>query len=104
MIDNYVDENTLIHLAKKAKDVKVLLLTKSISSTLKLDLQKANDQYGNFQAKPFTQSHDRFLIIDGQEVYHLGASLKDLGKKWFAFSKMEAKSVESILNSILELI
>jgi hypothetical protein len=104
LIDNYVDENTLIHLAKKAKDVKVLLLTKSISSTLKLDLQKANDQYGNFQAKPFTQSHDRFLIIDGQEVYHLGASLKDLGKKWFAFSKMEAKSVESILNSILELI
>ena len=104
LIDNYVDENTLIHLAKKAKDVKVLLLTKSISSTLKLDLQKANDQYGNFQAKPFTQSHDRFLIIDGQEVYHLGASLKDLGKKWFAFSKMEAKSVESFMNIILELI
>lgn len=104
LIDNYIDENTLIHLAKKAKEVKVLLLTKSISSTLKLDLQKANDQYGNFQAKLFTQSHDRFLIIDGQEVYHLGASLKDLGRKWFAFSKMEAKSVENIMNSILELI
>jgi hypothetical protein len=104
LIDNYVNETTLTHLAKKNKGVPVLLLSKTISKQLKLDLQKANEQYGNFEAKAFSQSHDRFFIIDDKEVYHLGASLKDLGKKWFAFSKMEAKSVESILNSISELI
>ena len=104
LIDNYVNETTLTHLSKKAKNVRVHLLTKTISKQLKLDVQKANEQYGHFELKTFTQSHDRFLIIDGKEVYHLGASLKDLGKKWFAFSKMEAKSVEGIINSILELI
>lgn len=104
LIDNYVDETTLTHLAKRSKGVKIHLLTKVISKQLQLDLQKANEQYGNFEAKVFTQSHDRFLIIDSKEVYHLGASLKDLGKKWFAFSKLEAKSVEGILNSIAKLI
>jgi hypothetical protein len=104
LIDNYIDENALTHLAKKNKGVKVHLLTKQVSKQLQLDIQKANEQYGNFTAKAFTQSHDRFLIIDNNDVYHLGASLKDLGKKWFAFSKLEAKSVEGILNSILELI
>jgi hypothetical protein len=104
LIDNYIDENTLTHLAKKNKGVKVHLLTKHLNRQLSLDIQKANEQYDHFEAKKFTQSHDRFLIIDGKEVYHLGASLKDLGKKWFAFSKLEAKSVESITNSILELI
>ncbi|MFO0478373.1 MAG: RhuM family protein [Bacteroidota bacterium] len=104
LIDNYIDESTLTHLAKKKKGVQVFLLTKNISKQLSLDVQKANEQYGNFEVKTFTQSHDRFLIIDGKDVYHLGASLKDLGKKWFAFSKLDAKSVENILNSILELI
>lgn len=104
LVDNYINESTLTHLAKKAKPVKVYLLTKTLSKQLSLDIQKANEQYGGFDAKLFTQSHDRFLIIDGKEVYHLGASLKDLGKKWFAFSKLETKSVEGILNSILELI
>jgi hypothetical protein len=104
LIDNYIDENTLTHLAKKNKGVKVHLLTKQVSKQLQLDIQKANEQYGNFTAKAFTQSHDRFLIIDNNDVYHLGASLKDLGKKWFAFSKLEAKSVENIMNEILELI
>lgn len=104
LIDNYIDDNTLTHLAKKSKGVKVHLLTKQISQQLKLDLQKANTQYGHFVAKIFTYSHDRFLIIDGQEVYHLGASLKDLGKKWFAFSKLEAKSVERIMSAIEVLI
>ncbi len=104
LIDNYIDESTLTHLAKKEKNVKVLLLSKSIGKPLQLDIQKANQQYGNFEAKSFTQSHDRFLMIDGKEVYHLGASLKDLGKKWFAFSKLEAKSVDGIMNLILELI
>lgn len=104
LIDNYIDENTLTHLTKKNKGVQVYLLTKNINKQLALDILKANEQYGNFEVKVFAQSHDRFLIIDGKEVYHLGASLKDLGKKWFAFSKLESKSVESILNSILELI
>jgi hypothetical protein len=104
LIDNYIDENTLTHLTKKNKGVKVHLLTKNINKQLALDILKANEQYGNFEVKVFAQSHDRFLVIDGKEVYHLGASLKDLGKKWFAFSKLESKSVESILNSILELI
>jgi hypothetical protein len=104
LIDNFIDESTLTHLSKKQKGVSVLLFTKTISKQSNLDVQKANDQYGNFEAKIFTLSHDRFLIIDQTEVYHLGASLKDLGKRWFAFSKMEAKSVEGILNSILEMI
>lgn len=104
LIDNYVNETTLTHLSKKDKGVQVHLLTKTINKQLKLDVQKVNEQYGGFEANAFTQSQDRFLIIDGKEVYHLGASLKDLGKKWFAFSKLEAKSVESILNTILELI
>jgi len=104
LIDNYIDESTLIHLSKKTKGVNVLLLTKNTSKQLTLDTQKANEQYGNFTLKTFTQSHDRFLIIDQTEVYHLGASLKDLGKKWFAFSKMDKASVENILNSIIKLI
>lgn len=104
LIDNYMNKTTITHLAKKNKAVKVLLLTKTPSRQLSLDVQKANAQYGNFELKTFTQSHDRFLIIDGKEVYHLGASLKDLGKKWFAFSKLETKSVESIMNEIKELI
>lgn len=100
LIDNYIDESTLTHLSKKTKAVKVLLLTKTISKQLTLDVKKANVQYSNFELKNFTKSHDRFLIIDEKEVYHLGASLKDLGKKWFAFSKMDKHSVESILNKI----
>jgi hypothetical protein len=98
LIDNYIDENTLTHLAKKNKGVKVQLLTKAIGKQLALDVEKANEQYGHFEIKAFTQSHDRFLIIDGKEVYHLGASLKDLGRKWFAFSRLEAKSVSLIDN------
>ncbi|MFN9320869.1 MAG: fic family toxin-antitoxin system [Chitinophagales bacterium] len=90
-------------LAKKNKKVKVTLLSKTISKQLALDVKKANEQYATFEIKEFNKSHDRFIIIDEQEVYHLGASLKDLGKKWFAFSKMDKSSV-SILNSILELI
>jgi len=100
LIDNYIDESTLSHLAKKNKRVKVLLLTKTINKQLVLDVKKAKEQYGNFEIKEFNRSHDRFLIIDGSEVFHLGASLKDLGKKWFAFSKLDKFSVENILKSI----
>ncbi|HSI76417.1 MAG TPA: RhuM family protein [Lunatimonas sp.] len=104
LIDNYIDENTLNHLAKKNKGVNVLLRTKTITKQLTLDIHKANAQYGGFKVSPFNKSHDRFLIIDGKEVFHLGASLKDLGKKWFAFSKLDKPSVSSILNAISELI
>lgn len=104
LIDNFINESTLTHLSKKGKGVRVLLLTKTISKQISLDIQKANEQYGNFEVKSFTQSHDRFLIIDQTEVYHLGASLKDLGKKWFAFSKIDKRSVERIMNEISEMI
>lgn len=100
LIDNYIDENTLTHLAKKDKAVSVTLLTKINSKQLNLDVKKANEQYGNFTIKPFSKSHDRFLIIDETAIYHLGASLKDLGKKWFAFSKMDKNWIQIILNAI----
>ncbi|GAA0880204.1 hypothetical protein GCM10009119_31740 [Algoriphagus jejuensis] len=80
LIDNYINESTLTHMAKKKRGVKAILLTKSITKQLELDIQKANEQYGDFEVKPFDKSHDRFLVIDGQEIYHLGASLKDLGR------------------------
>jgi hypothetical protein len=97
LIDNYIDESTLTHLTKKTKEVKLLLLTKTISDQSALDVKKANEQFGHIEIKSFDKSHDRFLIIDNSEIYHLGASLKDLGKKWFAFSKMDKSSVASIL-------
>jgi hypothetical protein len=100
LIDNYIDENSLLHLCKKEKNVKVVLFTKNISKQLHLDVKKANDQYSNFEIKTFNKSHDRFLIIDQSKVYHLGASLKDLGKKWFAFSKLDKNSVENLLKAI----
>ena len=101
LIDNFIDESTLTHLAKKNDKVKVLLLSKTINKQLALDVKKANEQYGDFEIKEFNKSHDRFLIIDESKVFHLGASLKDLGKKWFAFSQMNKNSVESILKSIV---
>ena len=100
LIDNYIDETTLTHLSKKAKAVKVLLLTKTMSNQLTLDVKKANEQYGNFEIRVFVNSHDRFIIIDNSDVYHLGASLKDLGKKWFAFSKTDKSSVSNIIKEI----
>lgn len=101
LIDNNIDESTLTHLAKKAKTVKVQLFTKSISKTLALDVKKANEQYDNtFEAKELKTSHDRFLIIDQKELYHLGASLKDLGKKWFAFSKLDGNILQMMLEQI----
>ena len=100
LIDNYIDESTLTQLSKKNKNVFVTLLTKNSSKQLELDIKKANEQYGNFELKTFNKSHDRFLIVDEKTVYHLGASLKDLGKKWFALTKMDNNSVENILNSI----
>jgi hypothetical protein len=97
LIDNYIDESTFIHLSKKQNGVSVIILSKSTTNHLQLDMKKANEQYGGFELKPFNKSHDRFLIIDHNEVYHLGASLKDLGKKWFAFSKLDKQMVPGIL-------
>jgi hypothetical protein len=100
LIDNYIDESTFTHLSKKKKGVLVRILTKSQSKQIQLDLKKANEQYGGFELHSFDKSHDRFLIIDDQDVYHLGASLKDLGKRWFAFSKLDKASVDGLLNMI----
>jgi len=91
-------------LSKKKKGVNVLILTKNTGNRVQLDIKKANEQYGDFTVRPFAQSHDRFLIIDGKEIYHLGASLKDLGKKWFAFSKMDKNSVDSIVSMVLKIL
>ena len=102
LIDNYIDESTLTHLAKKADKVNAVLYTKTLSKQLKLDIAKANQQYNNaFELHELKTSHDRFLIIDQKELYHLGASLKDLGKKWFAFSKMDSM-VNEVLNKLNE--
>jgi len=100
LIDNYLDVSVLLQLSKKKDNVTVTLLTKTISKQLLLDVEKANAQYPLMLVKQFSQSHDRFLIVDQIEIYHLGASLKDLGKKWFAFSKLEPNSVQSLLSSI----
>ena len=100
LIDNYCDETTLTHLSKKENGIKVLILTKNLSKQLQLDVKKANEQHGNFEVKLFNKSHDRFVIIDEKEVYHLGASLKDLGKKWFAFTKLDKNTVANILSEI----
>ncbi len=100
LIDNYIDETTLHHLAKKEFGVTVQLLSKNLNKTLLLDILKANEQYGGFEHQSFSSSHDRFLIIDNELVYHLGASLKDLGKKWFAFSKMDKSSIGQLLDRI----
>jgi hypothetical protein len=94
LIDNYIDETTLVLFTKREANVKATLYTKTISKQLELDLQKYNTQYPPIAIKKFDLSHDRFLIIDEKEVYHFGASLKDLGKKWFAVSKMDIESFE----------
>lgn len=99
LIDNYIDESVLVLLSKRQKTVQATIFTKSISKKLELDIKKHNQQYPKIEVKPFAKSHDRFLIIDNETVYHIGASLKDLGKTWTAFSKMEMKNL-GILNKL----
>jgi hypothetical protein len=96
LIDNYLDDSVLTILTKRRKKVKVILLTKSISNQMALDVRKYNEQYPAIEIKEFKNSHDRFMIIDNTTVYHFGASLKDLGKKWFAFSKMDIGAIEML--------
>ncbi len=99
LIDNYIDENTLTLLSKRAANISAIIYTANISKQLTLDLQQHNAQYPKIEIKQFTKAHDRFLIIDRETVYHIGASLKDLGKKWFAFSKIRLDANE-ILSKI----
>ena len=94
LIDNYIDESTLVLFTKRDAKVDMKIYTKTISKELKLDLEKHNAQYPKIEIEIFDLSHDRFLIIDEKEIYHFGASLKDLGKKWFAVSKMDINSFE----------
>jgi hypothetical protein len=95
LIDNYVDESVLLLLAKRKAGVGAQLLTKTISRQLAQDIAKFNAQYPAIEAREFKLAHDRFLIVD-DDIYHIGASLKDLGKKWFAFSRMEIGVVEML--------
>lgn len=99
LFDNYIDETVLIQLSKRVKGVNVVIYTKEITKQLKLDLDRFNKQYEPIEVVEFSKSHDRFLIVDKTKIYHLGASLKDLGKKWFAFSKLNIDSKE-ILNKL----
>ena len=99
LIDNYVDDSVLQMLDKREQNVSATIYTKNLTPQLQLDLQRHNAQYIPIDIHQFTNSHDRFLIID-DTVYHIGASLKDLGKKWFAFSKMEMAASEVLMRII----
>ena len=96
LFDNYIDETVFIQLSKRQKGVTAIIYTKNITKQLKLDVERFNTQYEPLEVKEFAKSHDRFLIIDEIEVYHIGASLKDLGKKWFAFSRLNIDPAELI--------
>jgi len=96
LIDNFVDESVLTLLSKRYEGVSATIYTSHISRQLKLDFKKYNDQYPAIDVVIFNKSHDRFLIIDKTKVYHIGASLKDLGKKWFAFSKINVDALEMV--------
>ncbi len=102
LIDNYIDESVLTMLSKRNPKVSANIYTNNITQSLKLDLQKHNSQYPDITIRKYKKTHDRFLILDEKEVYHIGASLKDLGKKWFAFSKIkfDAKEIIERLNQL----
>ena len=93
LIDNYIDGNTLLHLSSN-KDLNINIITKSLTKELKVIIEKFNKQHKNLKVFEYSKSHDRFLIIDEKIIYHIGASLKDLGNKWFAFSKLEDDNFE----------
>ena len=99
LIDNYIDETVLTLLDKRGEKVSATIYTKEISSQLQLDLERHNTQYAPIEMRTLTTSHDRFLLID-DEVYHIGASLKDLGKKWFAIMKMTETHASDLLNRL----
>ena len=99
LIDNYIDETVLTLLDKRRSEVSATIYTKAIDRQLRLDLQRHNEQYSPIDVRLFGKAHDRFLIID-DSVYHIGASLKDLGKKWFAFSLMRDLDPQELIQKI----
>lgn len=101
LIDNYVDESVLTLLDKRGENVSATIYTQQVSRQLRLDVNRHNSQYPPIEVDVFRRSHDRFLCID-DTVYHVGASIKDLGKKWFAFSKMEDFKPEELVARINE--
>jgi hypothetical protein len=103
LIDNFIDDSVLLQLAKRSQGVSATVLTKKIDPQLEQDLKKHNSQYPSIRVEAFPHSHDRFLILDDETVYHIGASLKDLGKKWFAFSRMDTTSL-SIMARVREVL
>ncbi|MBO5811357.1 MAG: ORF6N domain-containing protein [Bacteroidales bacterium] len=99
LIDNYIDDSVLTLLDKRKLNVSATIYTQKISEQLKLDIKRHNEQYSEISVKCFSKSHDRFLIID-EELYHIGASIKDLGKKWFAFTLMRDILPDEILQKM----
>jgi hypothetical protein len=99
LIDNYIDDTVLKLLSKRNPAVTATIFAGNLTSQFITDLKKHNAQYPEVVVKTFSKSHDRFLIIDGEVIYHIGASLKDLGKKWFAFSKINL-NVKEILGKL----
>lgn len=99
VIDNYIDDSVLVQLSKRTPGVKVDIYNGQISRQLRQDVDKHNEQYPGVTLHKYTRAHDRFLIID-EEVYHIGASLKDLGKKLFAFSKMDVMTGTELLANL----
>lgn len=98
LLDNYVDDTVLTLLSKRKQGVECLILTKAIGKQLQLDLDKHQAQYPPIEVKVLDKAHDRFLILDKMEIYHIGASLKDLGKRWFAFSKLDVSGLTILEN------
>ena len=99
LIDNYVDETVLLMLSKRSVGVSATIYTQRITQQLQLDLDRHNSQYPPIDIRTYRDSHDRFLIVDETDVYHIGASLKDLGKKMFAFSKLDIPA--AVINELL---
>ncbi|MGE4287760.1 MAG: RhuM family protein [Salinivirgaceae bacterium] len=100
LIDNYIDESVLLMLSKRNTEVKATIYTTKITKQLALDIKKFNGQYAAIEVKEYKKAHDRFLIIDHTHVYHIGASLKDLGKKWFAFARLNM-DVKEMLDKLV---
>ena len=99
LIDNYVDDTVLSLLDKRREGVKAIVYTKSVNEQLQLDITRHNEQYAAIEVQQFNKAHDRFLLID-DEVYHIGASIKDLGKKWFAFTLMHDIKAAELINKM----